>query len=200
MLSRITRWLLVGLAVILFTVAAPAVILASLSFHGTGFGWADNSVERRNYSAYGVGFLKGSVFVGSGHETWLPDSCTPLSAPEGGWFCDGRLSMDSRISPNFMGISAVSYRRDVGGYVFTARGLLPPAWLVVLFWSFPAVVLLAREFKSRRQRERLKHGLCVQCGYDLRFTPDRCPECGSIPPGQNGNQRSCFPSQGDTRN
>ncbi len=56
-----------------------------------------------------------------------------------------------------------------------------PYWVLVIAFAFLPFVWIAR-FARQRGRDRLKAGgCCVRCGYDLRATADRCPECGNIP-------------------
>ena len=58
-----------------------------------------------------------------------------------------------------------------------ARSLTVPYWaLVLVFSALPTIALLRLVQRSRRSRA----GLCPACGYDLRATPDRCPECGTV--------------------
>ena len=54
-------------------------------------------------------------------------------------------------------------------------GVSCPHWAVAL----AAVVLPALRLTGLwRMRRRRTAGLCRACGYDLRATPGRCPECG----------------------
>jgi hypothetical protein len=58
--------------------------------------------------------------------------------------------------------------------------VVPLAYITALFAVAPAAWLVGFR-KRRRHAARVRRGLCEHCGYDLRASPGRCPECGTVP-------------------
>jgi hypothetical protein len=56
--------------------------------------------------------------------------------------------------------------------------------MALLSAIMPAVASILYFRKSQTRRKRKVAGQCLDCGYDLRATPDRCPECGATPAGK----------------
>ena len=53
-----------------------------------------------------------------------------------------------------------------------------PYWMLAAFVGVPSFVGARAAVRRRRRRQRNAADQCERCGYDLRATPGRCPECG----------------------
>src|SRR4051794_181011 len=86
------------------------------------------------------------------------------------------------------GVSLLLCLAMIGGCLFvqpseppgprqTPTSILPMVFLASLFAILPLAASM-RLARRRRRAKRLNAGHCIACGYDLRASPDRCPECG----------------------
>ncbi len=74
----------------------------------------------------------------------------------------------------------MSFTNGSGPYNMYAETFVIPYWAIVsAALVLPAIGM--KSFYRRRTLCRLERGICRGCSYDLRATPDRCPECGLVP-------------------
>jgi hypothetical protein len=97
----------------------------------------------------------------------------------------------ARINGNAMmdGPLMVDWDRSTFDLLPPERGLTPYGsktlrWLAVRLWPMVCAAAILPSLWARqlaRRRRDARAGLCPACGYDLRATPDRWPECGALP-------------------
>jgi hypothetical protein len=166
----------------LLPLAAAASLIFGLAIVGL---WVRSyfAVDSLHFKNTHLGFAgysyRGSMFTGG----WVSREFEGRRGPH--YQLVASTLFDSEYLQNFIYNAGGGYRHFLGFafFNFSRPGskeymLVTPMWL----WILLASLLPAHWLRKSRQQAKLnRRGLCPFCGYDLRATPDRCPECGKTP-------------------
>jgi hypothetical protein len=141
----------------------------------------------RPYSKLTTGILlvtTAALFLWSSHRV-LREGILPSAL--GRWrFLDTALWTLTLFAANYFvliavvtGMAYVTWRQNFVGLVpfLSAPGI---QWSIVLLVGLPLLALGAIALRRWTRSAIRRHSQqCVRCGYDLRASPHRCPECGT---------------------
>ena len=135
---------------------------------------ADTLTWTRLHRSIVAGSVRGRIWLTWSHSEY------PYEAPFG--FERWTTPPDQIEGPDdgnwrFAGFEYQNSETTVGNFNFrdSSKLFVIPCWFLTLLTAVPPLLWLYR------RRRRYPTGRCRSCGYDLRATPDRCPECGVSP-------------------
>jgi len=114
---------------------------------------------------------------------------------DGGWSVELRsgrvVASRQHLASSYISMPSTPSWRNGGGFSFERRrfggsggavsGKVMAEHLAIPLYPLPLLSGLLPAWRIGRRRRLRTLGRCVNCGYDLRATPDRCPECGTVP-------------------
>jgi hypothetical protein len=114
------------------------------------------------------------------HDRRFAPSRPPFRMPDG-FVETGFLNGQSAALGVTVHRQEYQFQSQTGGarYALGSRYVGVPYWLLAGV-TLPVAVVATMWRRHRRRGPRA--GMCPGCGYDLRATPDRCPECGAAVP------------------
>lgn len=179
------------------TLTAIAVCLSAVLLGITLADWLhsiDNSetyILSRTPTLYAIDNVRGEISFWRGE--LLPHAQLPA-----GWYHEHYEAPHYTTAKQFTVVNPAGEELWLLGFAITNQRRFPStvrtvmhaditnvAGFVIPLW-FPTAVLtilmLAGTRQLLRQAARVSRGLCQSCGYDLRASRHRCPECGTAIP------------------
>jgi hypothetical protein len=160
--------------------------------------WVEDDVWLVTYAPYAKGDYRHEygLTVWRGRVKLACQRCVPwdyLNEPRFSWShyptdAGGMGSFEFHGGRTTLGFGTLSFDVERGGThgdneeKDRERDVLFPLWFVALLLAIPPAAWARGAWKRTRGVHRARLGLCTNCGYNLRATPDRCPECGLAVP------------------
>jgi hypothetical protein len=167
----------------LFTFCAAVSLLLCAAVGGVWVRsyWASDYIGREDRAGWvGVLSMSGVLRVERGgyatrEPGWDFEAGTPSSLR-------AELEARDRTGPPWLHRLGFAYAHIVYDPTRHRRAVYLPHWAAGAVFAVLPATWVAAAVRRRRAAGRVRAGLCRVCGYDLRATPGRCPECGTTAP------------------